>query len=53
MDTNWNCADTGPGLAISRKFCQLMCGDITVTSKAGKGSVFSVALPLTVSDLGK
>ncbi len=39
---------TGLGLAVSRKFCQLMGGDITVTSEAGKGSVFTVTLPAVV-----
>jgi signal transduction histidine kinase len=36
---------TGLGLVISRKFCQMMGGDITVTSEPGKGSVFTVRLP--------
>ena len=32
-------------LVISRKFCQMMGGDITVASEPGKGSVFTVRLP--------
>jgi signal transduction histidine kinase len=36
---------TGLGLVISQKFCQMMGGDITVTSEPGKGSVFTVRLP--------
>jgi len=39
---------TGLGLALSRRFCQMMGGDITVTSEPGKGSAFSIALPTEV-----
>jgi signal transduction histidine kinase/DNA-binding response OmpR family regulator len=40
---------TGLGLTITRKFCELMGGRITVDSEPGKGTVFSVRLPLEVA----
>ena len=40
---------TGLGLAISRSFCQMMGGDITVSSEHGKGSVFTAHLPVQVA----
>ncbi len=36
---------TGLGLVLSRKLAQLHGGDITVTSKVGKGSCFTLSIP--------
>jgi signal transduction histidine kinase/CheY-like chemotaxis protein len=40
---------TGLGLVISRKFCQMMGGDIRVRSESGKGTTFIVDLPVSVA----
>jgi signal transduction histidine kinase len=37
---------TGLGLAITRKLARMMGGDVMVTSEPGKGSVFTVRLPV-------
>ncbi len=40
----------GLGLALSREFCRMMRGHITVVSEIGKGSTFTVTLPVRCTD---
>jgi signal transduction histidine kinase len=37
---------TGLGLALTKRYCELLHGEIRVESHPGQGSVFTVKLPL-------
>ncbi|HEX8153178.1 MAG TPA: response regulator [Thermoanaerobaculia bacterium] len=41
---------TGLGLALTRRFCQMMNGDVTVHSVPGEGSTFTMNVPATIGD---
>lgn len=41
---------TGLGLAISQRFCRMLGGSITVDSRIGQGSAFTVLLPAELSE---
>jgi signal transduction histidine kinase/CheY-like chemotaxis protein len=36
---------TGLGLALTKRFCQMMGGDVSVISEPGRGSTFTIELP--------
>ncbi|MBL8970886.1 MAG: hybrid sensor histidine kinase/response regulator, partial [Myxococcales bacterium] len=49
MSTTRKYGGTGLGLAIVHRFCELMEGEVTVTSEPGIGSSFRVKLPAVLS----
>ena len=44
---------TGLGLTITKMFAEMMGGDILLTSEEGKGTTFTVTIPLVVEDKKK
>ncbi len=44
---------SGIGLALSKDLVELMDGTITVSSEVGKGSIFTVQIPLLAIEMGK
>ncbi len=42
---------SGLGLALTRRFCQMMGGDVTANSVPGESSTFTIKVPAIVSEL--
>lgn len=48
-----NIEGTGIGLALTRRLVEAMSGSLTVTSEVGKGSAFSIDLPVVESPVNR
>jgi signal transduction histidine kinase len=53
IDTGSRKSGNGLGLAITKKFSQIMGGDIWVESQVGQGSTFTMRLPAQVTPVGE
>jgi hypothetical protein len=51
LSTTREYGGTGLGLPITRRFCQMMGGDVTARSRPGQGSTFTIRLPAKVDAL--
>ena len=47
-DASQSKGGTGLGLTITREYCRMMAGDVTVHSELGRGSSFTIKLPVDV-----
>jgi signal transduction histidine kinase len=47
-DANQRKGGTGLGLTITREYCRMMAGEVSVRSEPGRGSSFTVRLPIDV-----
>ncbi|QPJ64392.1 MAG: response regulator [Candidatus Nitrohelix vancouverensis] len=52
VTTSQKYGGTGLGLVISRSFCQMMGGDISVQSELGKGTTFTAEVPADTTEGG-
>jgi signal transduction histidine kinase len=48
-DTVSKFGGTGLGLALTKRFCQMMAGTIDVSSERGVGTSFTIQIPIVVS----